>query len=173
MRPLGPQNMFGQWAVCSSPFLLIMTSWNPFLPHTFHSCRGTSSCEVELTHGAVRSHPVGVTAAQPSVWYEGPVAMALVWALGPGQLTVEPSPAWLTVALSIHADAIVGTCRIQAIHCIKADVHQRAKKTPERKTKWAKSSTTTVRNKFNIINCFYKERDATQDIFFHSLYTRW
>lgn len=81
-----------------------------------------------LTHGAVRSHPVGVTAAQPSVWYEGPVAMALVRALGPGQFAVEPSPAWLTVALPIHTDAIVGTCRIQAIHCIKPEIHQCAKK---------------------------------------------
>lgn len=42
--------------------------------------------------------------------------MALVWALGPGQLTVEPSPAWLTVALPIHTDAVVGARRIQAIH---------------------------------------------------------
>lgn len=35
------------------------------------------------THRAVGSHPVGVAAAQPSVWYEGPVAMALIRALGP------------------------------------------------------------------------------------------
>lgn len=84
----------------------------------------TTSCEVIHTHGAVGSHPVGVTATQPSVWYESPVAMALVWALGPGQLAVEPSPAWLTVALPIHTDAIVGTCGIQAIHCIKQEIHQ-------------------------------------------------
>lgn len=53
--------------------------------------------------------------------------MALVWALSPGQLAVEPSPAWLTVALPIHTDAIVGTSRIQAIHCIEryTDVKQK------------------------------------------------
>lgn len=79
---------------------------------------------VNPTHRAVRSHPVGVTAAKPSVRYEGPVTMALVWALSPGQLTVEPSPAWLTVALPIHADAIIGACWIQAIHCNKPEKRQ-------------------------------------------------
>jgi len=76
-------------------------------------------CVCVCTHGAVRSHPVGVTAAQPGVGDEGPVAVALVWALGPGQLAVEAPPARLAVALPVHTDAVVGTCRIQAIHCIK------------------------------------------------------
>lgn len=115
--------MFRQW-VASSPILLLITAQTTSLLKVFHSCRQTTSCEILLTHGAVRSHPVGVTATQPSVWYEGPVAMALVWALGPGQLAVEPSPAWLTVALPIHTDAIVGTGWIQAIHCIKQEIHQ-------------------------------------------------
>lgn len=72
-----------------------------------------------LTHGAVGPHPVGVAAAQASVWDEGAVAVALVRALGPGQFAVEPSPPRLAVALSVHADAVVGTRRVQAIHCIK------------------------------------------------------
>lgn len=70
-----------------------------------------------LTHGAVRSHPVGVAAAQPGVWDEGAVAVALVRALGPWQFAVEPSPAWLAVTLAVHTDTVVGTRRIQAIHC--------------------------------------------------------
>ena len=43
--------------------------------------------------------------------------MALVRALGPGQLAVGPAPARLAVALSVHTDAVVGACRVQAIHC--------------------------------------------------------
>lgn len=43
--------------------------------------------------------------------------MALVWALGSGQLTVEPPPPGFAVALPVHTDAIVGTCRIQTVHC--------------------------------------------------------
>lgn len=81
------------------------------------------STAVRLTHRAVGSHPVRVTAAEPGVRYEGPVSVALVWALGPGQLAVKPPPARLTVALPIHTDAIVGTCGIQAIHCITPHMH--------------------------------------------------
>lgn len=49
--------------------------------------------------------------------------MALVGALGPGQLTVDPPPAWLAVALPVHTDAIVRTRGIQTIHCIKQEVN--------------------------------------------------
>lgn len=74
-----------------------------------------------LTHGAVGSHPVGVTAAEAGVWYEGAVAVALVRALGPGQLAVQAPPAGLAVALPVHADAVVGARRVQAIHCERQD----------------------------------------------------
>lgn len=73
------------------------------------------------THGAVGSHPVGVAAAEAGVWYECPVAVALIGALGPGQLAVQPPPAGLAVALPVHADAVVGARRVQAIHCEKQD----------------------------------------------------
>lgn len=94
----------------------------------FHSRRQTTDAHVALTHGAVGSHPVGVTAAQPGVRYEGPVAVALVRALGPGQLAVEPPPSWLTVALPVHTDAVVGTRWVQAIHCMKPGKHHRERK---------------------------------------------
>ena len=121
--------MYLRGPICWKRWLLRTPS---FLP-VFHSfSRGSPA--VALTHGAVRSHPVGVTAAQPGVWYEGPVAVALVWALSPGQLAVEPSPAWLTVALPIHTDAIVGTRRIQAIHCTERYTNvKRKKRSRERK----------------------------------------
>lgn len=136
-----------------------------------------SSPTVAPTHRAVRSHPVGVTAAQPSVWYEGPMTMALVWALGSGQLAVEATPTWLTVTLPIHTDAIVGTRWIQAIHCIKPEVHQceRKKKiqriTTQKKTRTKKKQhkakkchiRAEVGNKLNISS--FKERDMAQDIF--------
>lgn len=80
--------------------------------------------EPKLTHGTVGSHPVGITAAQPSVWNKGAVTVALVRALGPGQLAVEPPPAWLAVAFPVHTDAIVRTRGIQTIHCIKQEVHR-------------------------------------------------
>lgn len=80
------------------------------------------------THGAVRSHPVGVTAAEAGVWYERPMAVALVRALGPGQLAVQPPPARLAVALPVHADAVVGARRVQAIHCEKQDKERYEKK---------------------------------------------
>lgn len=86
-----------------------------------HSC--TTRLAPKLTHGTVGSHPVGITAAQASVWDEGTVTVALVWALGPGQLAVESPPAWLAVALPVHADAIVRTRGIQTIHYIKQEVH--------------------------------------------------
>lgn len=88
--------------------------------------RAYDSCtkpEPKLTHGTVGSHPVGITAAQPSVWNKGAVTVALVWALGPGQLAVDPPPAWLAVALPVHTDAIVRTRGIQTIHCIKQEVN--------------------------------------------------
>lgn len=86
----------------------------------YDSCTGL---EPKLTHGTVGSHPVGIAAAQPSLWNKGAVTVALFWALGPGQLTVEPPPAWLAVALPVHTDAIVRTRGIQTIHCIKQEVH--------------------------------------------------
>lgn len=85
-------------------------------------CRTTSThITVVPTHGAVGSHPVGVTAAQAGVWYEGAVAVTLVGTLGPGQLAVQPPPAGLAVALPVHADAVVGARRVQAIHCEEQD----------------------------------------------------
>lgn len=86
----------------------------------YDSC--TTRLAPKLTHGTVGSHPVGITAAQASVWDEGTVTVALVWALGSGQLAVEPPPAWLAVALPVHADAIVRTRGIQTIHCVKQEV---------------------------------------------------
>lgn len=59
--------------------------------------------------------------------------MALIWALGPGQFAVESSPAWLTVALPVHTDAIVGTCWIHAVHWIKPAIHQFKRKKAEKK----------------------------------------
>lgn len=59
--------------------------------------------------------------------------MALIWALGPGQFAVESSPAWLTVALPVHTDAIVGTCRIHAVHWIKPAIHQFKRKKSRKK----------------------------------------
>lgn len=79
------------------------------------------------------------------------MAVALIRALGPGQLAVEPSPTGLTVALSVHADAVVGTRRVQAIHCIKSQkkkkIQQRLKKkeqTDEEKPRQAAKSHTRV-----------------------------
>lgn len=153
-HPRGPQNTVGQWVVSSSiPYS--QPKLHLYSNDSFSRTRPT----VVPTHRAVRSHPVGVTAAQPSVWYEGPVTMALVWALGPGQLAMEPSPTWLTVALPIHTDAIVGTRWIQAIHCIKPEVHQcemwkkyREKLNEKKEHKSRKCHIRAeVRNKWNIM----------------------
>lgn len=89
-----------------------------------HPRLSESTATVVPTHGAVRSHPVGVAAAEAGVWYEGPVAVALVGALGPGQLAVQPPPAGLAVALPVHADAVVGARGVQAIHWEERDKQQ-------------------------------------------------
>lgn len=88
-----------------------------------------------FTHGAVGPHPVGVAAAQAGVWYEGAVAVALVRALGSGELTVEPTPAGLAVALAVHTDAVVGTQRVQAVHCTERE----AQRCQENVTKFTES----------------------------------
>lgn len=60
------------------------------------------------------------------------MAVALVRTLGPGQLAVQPSPAWLAVALPVHTDAIVGAGRVQAIHCTGARKYRDVKKKDKR-----------------------------------------
>lgn len=142
------------------------TAMTPRLHFNSIYCSRTISCAVIRTHRAVGSHPVGVTAAQSSVWYEGTVAVALVRALGPGQLAVESSPAWLTVALPIHTDAIVGARRIQTIHCIKPKNHHCEKtlgsqmnRTQARKCQIRAG----VKNKLNIRELALTGRELTED----------
>lgn len=60
-----------------------------------------------LTNRAIRAHPIGVTAADACVWNKSTVTVALIWALCSGQLTAGSAPAWFTVALSVHTDAII------------------------------------------------------------------
>lgn len=161
MCPRGPLNMFGGNEQSVALFSQqTLAAW--------------SSPAVVLTHRAVRSHPVGVTAAQPSVWYEGPMPVALVRALSPGKLAVEPSPAWFTVALPIHTDAIVGTCRIQAIHCINPEIDRREKINKlQEKNKWTKTNTSSKMSHqsrcWKQIKCyefsFLRKRRGTGDIF--------
>lgn len=107
----------------------------------------------KLTHGTVGSHPIGITAAQPSVWDKGTVAVALVWALSPGKLAVEPPPSWLAVALPVHTDAVVRTRGIQTIHCVTQEVHRMKRQSvlikmvkEEKKTKNKKHTPTKPEN---------------------------
>lgn len=108
-----------------SRLYLLVKTYHVYLPPTllFYSTGCMTAVQPKLTHWTVGSHPVGITAAQASVWDKGTVTVALVWALGPGELAVEAPPARLAVALSVHADAIVRTRGIQTIHCIKQEVH--------------------------------------------------
>lgn len=46
-----------------------------------------------LTNGAVGTHPIGVTAAEARVGEVSAMPAALIWALDPGQLAVESTPA--------------------------------------------------------------------------------
>ncbi len=45
------------------------------------------------------------------------MTVALIWALCSGQFTAWSTPAWFTVALSVHTDAIIWAGRIQAVNC--------------------------------------------------------
>ena len=69
-----------------------------------------------LTDGAVGTHPVGIAAAEASIWEVRAVPTTLVWALDPRQLTVETTPARAAKAFSIYTDPMAGARRIQAIN---------------------------------------------------------
>lgn len=93
--------------------------------------------------------------------------MALIWALGPGQFAVESSPAWLTVALPVHTDAIVGTCWIHAVHWIKPAIHQFKRKKAEKKeiNKQTKKCHYRADDKNKLMVVFFlKKTDVTEDI---------
>lgn len=69
-----------------------------------------------LTDGAVGTHPVGIAAAEASIWEVRAMPTTLVWALDPRQLTVETTPARAAKAFSIYTDPMARARRIQAIN---------------------------------------------------------
>ena len=54
-----------------------------------------------LTYGAVGPCPVCLTDAGSRVGVEGAVTGALLWTSALQDLTADPSPAWVTVALTM------------------------------------------------------------------------
>ena len=69
-----------------------------------------------LTCGAVRAHPVGVTAADARVRDVSPMAVALIRARCPGDVAQRSCPACLTVALPTHTGAMPRAFGVEAVH---------------------------------------------------------
>lgn len=70
-----------------------------------------------LTYGAVGSRPVGLTDAGSRVCAEGAVAGALLWTGALQDLTADPTPAWVTVALSMMTGSVAGTLGVHTVNC--------------------------------------------------------
>lgn len=69
-----------------------------------------------LTYGAVGSCPVGLADAGSRVGVEGAVTGALLWTSALQNLTVDPTPAWVTVALTVMTGSVTGACRVHTVH---------------------------------------------------------
>lgn len=65
-----------------------------------------------LTYGAVGPCPVGVTDTGSRVGVEGAVIGALLRTSALQDLTADPSPAWVTVALTMMAGSVTGAHRV-------------------------------------------------------------
>lgn len=61
-----------------------------------------------LTYGAVGPCPVGLTDADSRVGVEGAVTGALLWTSGLQDITADPSPARVTVALAMMTGPVTG-----------------------------------------------------------------
>lgn len=69
-----------------------------------------------LTYGAVRPCPVGITDAGSRVRVEGAVIGTLLRTSAFQDLAADPSPAWVTVALTMMTGSMTGAQWVQAIH---------------------------------------------------------
>lgn len=69
-----------------------------------------------LTYGAVGSCPVGLADAGPRVGVEGAVTGALLWTSALQNLTVDPAPARVTVALTVMTGSVTGARWVHTVH---------------------------------------------------------
>ena len=69
-----------------------------------------------LTYGAVGAGPVGLTDAGPRVGVEGAVTGALLWTSALQDLAADPSPARVTVALTVMTGAVARARRLHTVH---------------------------------------------------------
>lgn len=69
-----------------------------------------------LTYGAVGSRPVGLAHAGSRVGVEGAVAGALLGTRALQNLTADPAPARVTVALAVVTGSVTRTRRVHAVH---------------------------------------------------------
>lgn len=69
-----------------------------------------------LTYGAVSAGPVGLADAGPRVRVEGAVTGALLWTSALQDITADPSPAGVAVALAVVTGSMAGAHRVQTVH---------------------------------------------------------
>lgn len=69
-----------------------------------------------LTYGAVRAGPVGLADADPRVRVEGAVTGALLWTSALQDITADPSPAGVTVALAVVTGSMTRAHGVQTVH---------------------------------------------------------
>lgn len=69
-----------------------------------------------LTYGAVGSCPVGLADACSRVGVEGAVTGALLWTSALQDLTADPSPARVTVAVTMMTGSVAGALRVHTVH---------------------------------------------------------
>lgn len=78
--------------------------------------RGAKRVKRALTYGAVGSGPVGLADAGPRVGVEGAVTGALLWTSALQNLAADPSPARVTVALTVMTGSVTGARRVHTVH---------------------------------------------------------
>lgn len=69
-----------------------------------------------LTYGAVGTCPVRLADAGSRVGVEGAVTGALLWTSALQDLTTDPSPAWVTVALAMMTGSVTRARRVRTVH---------------------------------------------------------
>lgn len=70
----------------------------------------------DLTYGAVSACPAGLADAGARVGVEGAVTGALLRTVALHDLTADPSPARVTVALTVMTGSMTGARRVQTVH---------------------------------------------------------
>lgn len=69
-----------------------------------------------LTYRAVGPRPLGFADAGPRIGVERAVTGALLWTSALQNLTADPSPARVTVALTMMTGSVTGARRVHTVH---------------------------------------------------------